>query len=390
MYFDLDKHASLQFALLCASYFLFSCSFNMPIPELPAYLSSLGGGQYLGLIISLFTLTAGLSRPFSGKLADTIGRVPVMFFGASVCVVCSLLYPAFGSVTAFLLLRFFHGLSTGFYPTGSSAYAADLIPFSHRGHALGILGLCSTLGLSLGPAAGSFVSNQYGITFMFYTSSLAALISIIILFFIKEIKHNKQRLVLSHLKVSRRELFEPRVIGPALVTLLLFGSYGAALTLIPAVSLRTGLRNTGIFFTFYTIGSVAIRLFGGKALDRYSRVFLLKLAGSIMLLSMLMIAFVSVPWLLMTAAVIYGLSMGLASPATLAWTIDLADPDFRGRALSTMYIAMEAGIGLGALFSGWWYERSGRDTATTFLIMASLALLSCIYLQLFHPAKTRM
>jgi MFS family permease len=68
---------TLKFCLLCASSFFFSSSFNMLIPELPAFLSSLGGASYKGYIIALFTLTAGLSRPFSGRLTDTIGRVPV-------------------------------------------------------------------------------------------------------------------------------------------------------------------------------------------------------------------------------------------------------------------------------------------------------------------------
>jgi MFS family permease len=59
----------------------------MLIPELPEYLSKMGGGEFKGLIISLFTLTAGLSRPFSGKLTDKVGRVPVMAFGSLVCFV---------------------------------------------------------------------------------------------------------------------------------------------------------------------------------------------------------------------------------------------------------------------------------------------------------------
>ncbi|MCB0677887.1 MAG: MFS transporter, partial [Saprospiraceae bacterium] len=117
-----------QFLILCLSHALFGASFTMIIPELPAYLSSLGGEDYKGLIISLFTLTAGLSRPFSGKLTDTIGRVPVMVIGTLVCVVCSLLYPFLSSVAGFLLLRLFHGFSTGFKPTASTAYVADIVP----------------------------------------------------------------------------------------------------------------------------------------------------------------------------------------------------------------------------------------------------------------------
>ena len=122
-----------QFLLLCLSSFLFFSSFNMIIPELPAYLDRLGGGQYKGLIIALFTLTAGLSRPFSGKLTDTVGRIPVMIFGAVVCFVCGFIYPLATSVAAFLVLRFFHGLSTGFKPTGTSAYVADVVPATRRG-----------------------------------------------------------------------------------------------------------------------------------------------------------------------------------------------------------------------------------------------------------------
>ena len=77
-----------KFILICLGSLFFSASYNMLIPELPAYLSDLGGAQYIGLIIALFTLTAGISRPFSGKLTDTIGRKPVMIFGAVVCLVC--------------------------------------------------------------------------------------------------------------------------------------------------------------------------------------------------------------------------------------------------------------------------------------------------------------
>src|SRR5204863_5279048 len=103
------KNYSLQFWLLCLSSFFFFGSFNMVIPELPEFLTRLGGGEYKGLIISLFTLTAMISRPFSGKLADRVGRIPVMIFGSVVCLICSLIYPLLTSVYGFFLLRFFHG-----------------------------------------------------------------------------------------------------------------------------------------------------------------------------------------------------------------------------------------------------------------------------------------
>jgi MFS family permease len=86
-----EKIYTRPFWLLCVSSLLFFASFNMLIPELPSFLTSLGGAQHKGLIISLFTLTAMISRLFSGKLADKIGRVPAIIFGAVVCLLCTLI-----------------------------------------------------------------------------------------------------------------------------------------------------------------------------------------------------------------------------------------------------------------------------------------------------------
>lgn len=385
----MHKPATGQFILLCTGYFLFSVSFNMPIPSLPAYLAGLGGAQYLGLIISLFTLTAGLSRPFSGRLADSTGRRSVMLFGSAVCVVAGVLYPVLVTVWGFLLLRFFHGLSTGFHPTGASASAADLLPLSTRGQGLGIFSVCSTLGLASGPVLGSYLTNRFGMAAMFHASALSGVLSIAVILCMHETGASRAaRPVPSRLSYSPGRLLEKRVFSPALVTLLLYASYGAALTLVPAVSLEAGLTNTGVFFTCYTGGSILVRILAGKAPDRHGRKPVLSMASGLMLASMILIACWHVGWGLLTAAVIYGISMGLMVPAATAWTVDLALPEHRGKALSTTFIAMEAGIGLGALLSGWWYNASGHQTAPVFLAMAVLALLSWIYLRAVpNPAR---
>lgn len=194
---------TLQFGLVCLSSFLFSSSFNMLIPELPAYLSGMGGASYKGLIIALFTLTAGFSRPFSGKLTDKIGRVPVMAVGSIVCFVCGLLYPVLTTVAGFLFLRLIHGFSTGFKPTATAAYVADLVPKDRWGEALGVHGICFSTGLAIGPAIGSTITDHFSINILFYCSSLFALMSIVILANMKESLVEKERFSFSLLKIKR-------------------------------------------------------------------------------------------------------------------------------------------------------------------------------------------
>ena len=376
----------LQFGLLCLSSFLFFASFNMIIPELPSYLESLGGGEYKGLIIALFTLTAGISRPFSGKLTDKVGRIPVMIFGAVVCFLCGFLYPLAGSVFLFLLIRFFHGFSTGFKPTGTSAYVADVVPALRRGEAMGVLGLCSSLGMASGPAIGSSLALHYSLDIMFYASSVAAILSIVILVGMKETLYEKESFRFSFLKLGKHEIFEPRVVAPSIVLMLTAFSFGIVLTITPDLSDELGIANRGLFYTFFTVASVAVRFFAGKASDRFGRVQVLKVSTTVMTISMFALAMAdSIPFFL-TSAVIFGLAAGMNTPTIFAWTIDLSHEKHRGRGMATMYIALEVGIGLGAFLSGWIYGNDPSRFIYAYGLGGVLAAFAFVYL-FFVPGR---
>ena len=384
----LFKHSvyTPQFWFLCVSSFLFYASFNMIIPELPTYLTSLGGADYKGLIIGLFTVTAGLSRPFSGKLADTIGRIPVIFFGTIVCFICGFFYPLVGSVGAFLLLRLVHGFSTGFQPTGTSAYVADISPLERRGEAIGLHGLMGTLGMATGPALGGALAAYFSLNTMFYFSSVLALISVLVLLGLKETIKEKQPFRPALLKISRKELVEPRVFSPALVMLLCMVPYGIALTVIPDFSEHLGFQNKGLFFSCFTVASLATRFLAGRASDKYGRVKVLKMSTVILFVAMLCTAFADSTFTLLVAAAIYGIAQGMNSPTLYAWTIDLSQPEHRGRAMATTYIALEIGIGLSALLSGWLYNNDAGRFPLVFCLGAATALTAFLYLSRMKPA----
>lgn len=371
-----------QFLLLCLSHVLFAGSFNMIIPELPAYLSSLGGEEYKGLIIGLFTLTAGLSRPFSGKLSDTVGRMPVMIFGTLVCVVCSLLYPLLSSVAGFLLLRLLHGFSTGFKPTASSAYAADIAPYYRRGEAMGILGVSMNIGSSISPPLGSWLANAYSLDVMFYASSGLALFSIAILLGLDETLKSRQRLGLQSVSISRADIIEPRALAPGVVIALSYLSFGALLTIVPDQSAHLGMANKGFFFTSFTAFSVLSRLVAGRLSDRFGRAPVLKVGLLLSALSLVFMGEAGTPAMLLAASGFLGFSTGIVGPAAFAWVIDRSPDEHRGRALATAYIALEAGIGCGALGSAWLYASNAANFPLTFYWAAAMALAALAYVQL--------
>lgn len=370
---------NMHFGLVCLSSLLFSASFNMLIPELPAYLSGLGGAEYKGLIIALFTLTAGISRPFSGRLTDTMGRVPVMAVGSVVCFVCGLLYPVLTTVSGFLFLRLIHGFSTGFKPTATAAYVADIIPRERWGEALGIHGLCFSTGMAIGPAIGSTIKIYSSMNMLFYASSVFALLSILILMNMKETLKYKQRFSFHILKISRKDIIAVEVLPAGIVTFLSYVSYGVILTLIPDWSDHLGIANKGLFFMVFTITSVLIRFVAGKASDKYGRLKLINIGLIFLIISLVVMAFSTSSAGLLLGSAIYGVATGIVSPALNAWTVDMSFPEHRGKAMATMYIALEAGIGLGALISGFMYQDELAKIPMLMYAVSGVTFLSLLY-----------
>ena len=376
------------FIVLCTSYAFFGASFNMIIPELPAFLTALGGENYKGWIIALFTLTAGLSRPFSGKLTDAIGRKPIIVFGTIVCIVCSLLYPFLSSVSGFLLLRLIHGFSTGFSPTAITAYVADIVPLGRRGEAMGIIGMSISLGSSISPPWGSYLAMEYSIDAMFYSSSLLALISMLLLIRVGETVKVKKKFTPSLLLLSKDEIISKEVILPALVCGLSYMGFGALITITPDQCSYFGMANKGLFFTTFLIFSVLSRLFAGRLSDIYGRTPIMRVSIVLLALSYWVFGESKNPTWLLAACGLVGFCLGIVIPAVFAWTVDRSDDANRGRALATVFIGLEMAIGIGALLGAAIYSNNPTRFDLTFMVVGFITFFGVFFTG--KKAKTEM
>lgn len=355
-------------------------SFNMIIPELPSYLDSIGGQDYKGLIIGLFAGAALISRPFSGRLADTIGRIPVMIIGPVVCIILGLLYPLTTSIAGFLILRFFHGFSTGFKPTGTTAYLTDIVPAHKRGEAMGMLGIAGSMGMAAGPAIGSFLAQTFSLTAMFWISSLVAAASILVLLGMKETLPTTVKFKPNLLLIHPKDVIEPNVWLPSLIMLLTVYAFGTLLTIVPDNSDHLGITNRGVFFTITLVASMAVRIFSGKASDKLGRVNVLLFGTVALSLSLIILGFAENVALFYTGAIVFGISAGINSPTIFAWTADRAFEQARGKAMSTMFIALESGIILGSVFGAYFYDNLVENFKYAYWVAAGLAFIAFLVL----------
>jgi MFS family permease len=123
-----------------------------------------------------------------------------------------------------------------------------------------------------------------------------------------------------------------------------------------------------------------VRLIAGKASDRYGRKEVLLVSTAIATLGMVVLGLSVTPFHLLIAVAIYGLAHGMTSPTLFAWATDLSDPENRGKGISTLYIFMELGIGIGALAGGFIYGNDATHFMISFLVCAFLTMMAFIYL----------
>ncbi|MFY7990524.1 MAG: MFS transporter, partial [Fluviicola sp.] len=166
--------------------FFFTMSFNLVLPEMNEVITKLDGAELKGWIIGLFTISAGVSRPFSGKLADFIGRKKVLLVGVFFSLLICLLYPFAFSVWFLLTLRFFHGFSTGFFPTGATALVTDILPDDKRGSGMGVWGTFISLGIGSGQGLSTIFVDQVGQNGLFIVAAITVLISYGLMFTVRE------------------------------------------------------------------------------------------------------------------------------------------------------------------------------------------------------------
>ena len=74
--------------------------------------------------------------------------------------------------------------------------------------------------MAIGPALGSTITLYSSINVMFYCSSVLALLSIAILFNMKETLQQKEKFSLSLLKISKSDIFAKDALPAALITFL--------------------------------------------------------------------------------------------------------------------------------------------------------------------------
>lgn len=345
--------------------FMIFFSFMLVTPLLPLYLSENFGADKdtIGLVLSGYTLTALLMRPFSGYLVDSFPRRVVLLTAYFLFFLMFAGYLVATTLTLFAIVRTLHGGPMGAVTVANSTCAIDVLPSSRRAEGIGYYGLSNNLATSMAPTVGLFIYQSYAnYNFLFLVALLVALVGLsvnaTVRFPEKEIIPNKSPL-------SFDRFFLTRGWSQGLCMVCIAFSYGVVSTYIAIYSkeelgITTG---SGLWFAVLCVGLMTSRLVGARTLRRGRIVENASHGLLISVFGYLLFATVHNTWGYYGAALIVGLGNGHLWPAMQTMFVNLAPNNQRGTANSTLLTSWDVGIGLGVVLGGFIAEHLGYTSA---------------------------
>ena len=369
---------NLNYCKVMTANFSLFFAFYVLTPLLPLYLSEHFGAtkDVIGLVLSGYTITALLFRPFSGYFVDSFPRKTVLMISFAAFSIFFAGYLAASTLLLFTIVRTLHGGPFGALTVSNATVAIDVLPSSRRTEGIGYYGMSNNLAMAIAPTIGIFVYRwTHSFELLFWIALVVAclgwLTDTTVTLPAKEIQRNKSKLSLDRFFLIRGWLLGLNMVA--------FGFCFGVLSNYLAIYGKEQLGitgGTGTFFMLCSIGLILSRLQGGKALRNGRLTFN---AGSGMCISLVgYTIFILLPTLahifhqpssLFTlvgyygCAILLGLGNGHMWPAFQNMTICVAPNNQRGTANSTILISWDIGMGLGILLGGIIAEHLGYNAA---------------------------
>jgi MFS family permease len=340
-----------NFIFLIFSNFLMFITYYAILSALPIYLVEEihASKMQVGIVVGAYTIASVIARPFAGFALDRFGRRIIFLI---TLLIYSLLFTGYlvaVSIFSLILLRLAQGLTWGFTTVSASTIAVDNIPASKRGEGIGYFALSTTLGMSVGPVIGLFVGHHWGYTAMFVSGCFISFASLGCAYAI----HLRKRFIVGRrIDLKLNSMFDLNSIRPSINVFITMIAYGGLLSFIALYGHEIGIQNSSLYFLIFSIGIAAARITAGKVFDRNGPGKLLTLCIILLMIGFPLLAMARNEVLFYISAIIIGFGNGVIFPTFQSMINNVADSSHRGAANSTLYTAVDLGMGSGMILAG--------------------------------------
>ncbi len=357
----MKKATAFQFFFIAAVPFVMVLGNSMLIPVFPQMEQAMNISQFqVGLIITFFSLPAGIIIPFAGFLSDQYGRkiiiVPALFLygiGGLISGTAALLLSQ--PYTILLVGRVVQGIGAGGTYQLAMALTGDIFQTDERTKALGLLEAANGLGKVVSPITGAAIALIIWYAPFFLYGVLAFPIALGVWFFVTEPKREHEKESIGTYWHKLVGVFSKKA---SLLLASYFVGMVALFTLFGVLSWVSDILETDHnIFRFakglvlaIPVASMAITSYiSGTVLSKRKTLWKPAIVGGITLstVTLVLIPLFTNIYLLMTVLLFLGMGIGLLLPPINTFITGATGADKRGVVTSLYGTVRFFGVAMG-------------------------------------------
>jgi len=384
-----EKLWTLGFVAISIGYFLSSVVLYTTNSTFTLYVNFLGGTASLsGLSTTLFSIANIIARLTSGHMADHYSRRGVLIMGGVTFFVPALFFAFSHSFVLLLIMRFIQGYGYAAMTTAQNTMASDVIPEKKLGEGMGYFSTAMSLSGAVGPqlALAILEENHFTRVYLFMAGAVLLSGGISLLCRVKEPRRtarSEKQMALDFVKGA----IEPHAFPAGITAFVAFVSISCILTFVTLFAGERGFPHAGIFFMISAIAMAVTKIFTGRLSDRFGTLALILPSLLLGSANLILLAFARSEALFLVCGGIYGVTWASILPVLTTVSVKMSPPDRRGAAISTFFLFVDVGVGVGALIWGTVIDAAGFTAM--FLGSAAVMFASAVVSLIFFRREQR-
>ncbi|MGH2385265.1 MAG: MFS transporter [Candidatus Limnocylindria bacterium] len=322
----------------------------------------------LGLVVGAFGVTTLLLRPYAGRMADRLGRRPLLIGGALLCAVVVLAHTLTVDLGILIGLRLLLGVAEAFYFVAAYAALADLAPPGRAGEALSYNSLALYLGIAIGPIVGQQLLDAGGFNAAWAGAFGLALVATVLATRIPETAEPQAEAA----DAAPATLIHRAAVGPGLALFTGVAAMSGFFLLAGPHAERMGLDAWSVTFLVFGAVVVGCRIAFARLPDRVPPMRLGAAALAMCAIGLSVTALSPGIGGLLVGTTLLATGVAFMTPALFAATFARVAPSERGAASGTATLFIDLGFGGGPFVIGLVAAAGGVPVA--FGIGAAIAL----------------
>ncbi len=355
---------NLQYVALMVANIFASFGFYMVNTMLLSYLTGNSVGltsAVAGVVAGMFSITALISRPFCGIMADRFNKVWLLRAATVFMILGAFGYGLSKTLPLIVFARVLHGIGFAINSTTLISLVSQYVPQSKLGEGLGYFGLANVIASATAPGFGVVVADLMGTERVFLVAGLMCVGEILLLTIVKYPGAKRVRSPKSSSEgkksIGFRDIIAVEALGYTCVSSMFSFSNGIVTSYLVLYGKELGIGNISLYFTINAVAMFLVRPISGKLMDKKGMYVVAFPGIALTIVSMVLLAsagkftggaFAAV----MASSVLKALGQGAAQPSLQAASIKKVGRERSGSATSTYYLGGDIGQGVAPMIAG--------------------------------------